>query len=306
MAGEYIKENYATLSKTLKRKLSAAEIYAAHMLGIGGAMTLYKMGDDEIPALKMPKAAAANAKIFYHKGDTSKPRTAAELKQYYVKRVKEAAKQFKIDDNYNGGEVSSPTSGVPNKPSGAATPASPSTGTNTGTGAAIDASKPAPIANKDNRAVSGTPGIPQTSATPVDNTSNKTALPGKTENKSATTTPPLDTTAVSKTPFSGINPPKPTDTSPIIKSDTDANKLRKDQWSELNKGNQLVQTQNELLKNSYNVLTEISNTLKANNSLTPSNKTNDQSNTTDNRKRLVNTPANLPPPLINVNTKYNS
>ena len=322
MAGEYIKENYATLSKTLKRKLSAAEIYAAHMLGIGGAMTLYKMGDDEIPALKMPKAAAANAKIFYHKGDTSKPRTAAELKQYYVKRVKEAAKQFKIDDNYNGGEVSSPTSGVPNKPSGAATPASPSTGTNTGTGAAtpaspstgtntgtgaaIDASKPAPIANKDNRAVSGTPGIPQTSATPVDNTSNKTALPGKTENKSATTTPPLDTTAVSKTPFSGINPPKPTDTSPIIKSDADANKLRKDQWSELNKGNQLVETQNELLKNSYNVLTEISNTLKANNSLTPSNKTNDQSNTTDNRKRLVNTPANLPPPLINVNTKYNS
>ena len=131
-------------------------------------------------------------------------------------------------------------------------------------------------------------------------------MPGKTENKSATTTPPLDTTAVSKTPFSGINPPKPTDTSPIIKSDADANKLRKDQWSELNKGNQLVETQNELLKNSYNVLTEISNTLKANNSLTPSNKTNDQSNTTDNRKRLVNTPANLPPPLINVNTKYNS
>jgi len=131
-------------------------------------------------------------------------------------------------------------------------------------------------------------------------------LPGKTENKSATTTPPLDTTAVSKTPFSGINPPKPTDTSPIIKSDTDANKLRKDQWSELNKGNQLVQTQNELLKNSYNVLTEISNTLKANGSLNPSNKPNDQSNATDNRKRMVNTPANLPPPLINVNTKYNS
>jgi hypothetical protein len=60
------------------------------------------------------------------------------------------------------------------------------------------------------------------------------------------------------------------------------------------------------LKNSYNVLTEISNTLKANGSLNPSNKPNDQSNATDNRKRMVNTPANLPPPLINVNTKYNS
>jgi hypothetical protein len=60
------------------------------------------------------------------------------------------------------------------------------------------------------------------------------------------------------------------------------------------------------LKNSYTVLTEISNTLKANGNLNPSNKSDIQPNSTDNKKRLVSTPANLPPPLIGVNTKYNS
>jgi hypothetical protein len=68
MLAEYIKENQAYLTKNLGRAPTDTELYIAHFLGPAGAVQLLKAPDNSIGASISPKAAAANASIFYRNG----------------------------------------------------------------------------------------------------------------------------------------------------------------------------------------------------------------------------------------------
>ena len=68
MLAEYIKENQAYLTKNLGRTPTDTELYIAHFLGPAGAVQLLSAPDNAIGAAISPKAAAANAPIFYRNG----------------------------------------------------------------------------------------------------------------------------------------------------------------------------------------------------------------------------------------------
>ena len=70
MAGELTRENAATLSAQLGRAPSAGELYAAHVLGSGGAARLIQAAAQGAPnaSALFPREAAANRGIFYASG----------------------------------------------------------------------------------------------------------------------------------------------------------------------------------------------------------------------------------------------
>ncbi|MBS0386384.1 MAG: lytic transglycosylase domain-containing protein [Proteobacteria bacterium] len=70
MAGELARENASALASQLGRAPSAGELYAAHVLGAGGAVRLIQaaqQGVENASAL-FPREAAANRGIFYASG----------------------------------------------------------------------------------------------------------------------------------------------------------------------------------------------------------------------------------------------
>lgn len=71
LAGELIQENKAGLESRLGRGVDAAEVYAAHFLGLGGALKLLRAAPDDNAAELLPAAAAANRNVFYE-GDRAK------------------------------------------------------------------------------------------------------------------------------------------------------------------------------------------------------------------------------------------
>lgn len=78
MAGELARENAATLQARLGRAPSAGELYAAHVMGPGGALRLIEAaerGATDASAL-FPREAAANRGLFYANGA---PRSAQAL-----------------------------------------------------------------------------------------------------------------------------------------------------------------------------------------------------------------------------------
>jgi hypothetical protein len=80
MAGRFTEANTRSLTESLGRAPSDGEVYAAHVLGAGGAAKLVRLAEREAgttASLAFPKAAAANPDLFYGAG--GKPRTAAEL-----------------------------------------------------------------------------------------------------------------------------------------------------------------------------------------------------------------------------------
>ena len=70
MAGELARENSEALQAALGRAPSQGELYAAHVLGAGGAATLIKAAERGVgdASALFPKAAAANAALFYRDG----------------------------------------------------------------------------------------------------------------------------------------------------------------------------------------------------------------------------------------------
>jgi soluble lytic murein transglycosylase-like protein len=76
LAGELIAENKAGLEKALGRAVGAAEIYAAHFLGLPGAVKLLTAPKEAQAAALFPKAAAANRAVFY---DGARARTVGEV-----------------------------------------------------------------------------------------------------------------------------------------------------------------------------------------------------------------------------------
>ncbi len=80
MAGELTRENAETLRARLGRDASAGELYAAHVMGSGGALRLIEAAANGAPsaAAIFPREAAANRGLFYASGE---PRSAQGLLQ---------------------------------------------------------------------------------------------------------------------------------------------------------------------------------------------------------------------------------
>jgi hypothetical protein len=76
LAGEMIQANKAGLEGRLGRAVDAAEVYAAHFLGLGGALKLLRASPDANAAELLPAAAAANRNVFY---DGDRARTIKEV-----------------------------------------------------------------------------------------------------------------------------------------------------------------------------------------------------------------------------------
>src|SRR5262245_19916897 len=71
MAGELARENAATLQTRLGRAPSAGELYAAHVMGSGGALRRIEAAGEGAPcaAALFPREAAANRGLFYAHGE---------------------------------------------------------------------------------------------------------------------------------------------------------------------------------------------------------------------------------------------
>jgi hypothetical protein len=78
MAGELARENAGALQAQLGRAPSAGELYAAHVMGPGGAIRLIQAAERGAPdaAALFPREAAANRGLFYVNGA---PRSAEAL-----------------------------------------------------------------------------------------------------------------------------------------------------------------------------------------------------------------------------------
>lgn len=79
MAGELARDNAAHLERGLGRAATPSELYAAHVLGPGGAVKLIRAAGDGAPnaAAMFPQAAEANRWLFFDRAGA--PRSAAGL-----------------------------------------------------------------------------------------------------------------------------------------------------------------------------------------------------------------------------------
>lgn len=81
MAGELVRENASALERGLGRAPSAGELYAAHVMGAGGAARLIRAAEQGAPnaAALFPQEAAANRGLFFEASGA--PRSAQGLMQ---------------------------------------------------------------------------------------------------------------------------------------------------------------------------------------------------------------------------------
>jgi len=87
LAGELARENKAALEGSLGRAVDAAELYAAHFLGAGGAKKLLAAGANESAASLLPAAAEANRHVFY---DGARARSVGEVIESFRRTIGEA------------------------------------------------------------------------------------------------------------------------------------------------------------------------------------------------------------------------
>ncbi len=104
MAGELARENAATLQARLGRAPSAGELYAAHVMGSGGALRLIEaagQGASSAAAI-FPREAAANRGLFYASGE---PRSAQALLDRLGLDADASIGAARGRVDYNGGEA---------------------------------------------------------------------------------------------------------------------------------------------------------------------------------------------------------
>ncbi|PIK69069.1 lytic transglycosylase [Methylobacterium frigidaeris] len=80
MAGALTRRNADALSDALGREPNRADLYAAHLLGVRGALTLIRAAENapgRSAAADLPEAAAGNRGLFYDRG--GRARSASEL-----------------------------------------------------------------------------------------------------------------------------------------------------------------------------------------------------------------------------------
>lgn len=87
LAAELARENKAALEKGLGRAVDAAELYAAHFLGAGGATKLLSANSAANAATLLPAAADANRNVFF---DGARARTVGEVLDGFRRTIGEA------------------------------------------------------------------------------------------------------------------------------------------------------------------------------------------------------------------------
>ena len=95
LAAEQTRINQRTLETTLGRPPSNTELYLAHFLGAGGAITFLKsaaLGDSTAAADLMPDAAAANRGVFFD--PSGHARSLGEIYQVFSDRIDTEAQRF--------------------------------------------------------------------------------------------------------------------------------------------------------------------------------------------------------------------
>lgn len=95
LAAELTKKNTKYIQKVLGRKAVPGEVYAAHLLGIGGASKLFRAKGSVNAAALLPAAAKGNYNIFYTKA--GKARTARQLRDYLNWKIVDVGQPF-VDD----------------------------------------------------------------------------------------------------------------------------------------------------------------------------------------------------------------
>ena len=98
LAGEYSKQNQATIEQSIGRPLSRGDLYMAHFLGAGGATEFLKALDTKgntVAAKILPDAAAANPSIFYDASGRAK--TVGEIYQTVASKIEKDASAFSGD-----------------------------------------------------------------------------------------------------------------------------------------------------------------------------------------------------------------
>lgn len=92
MAGEFTRENAARLEARLGRPPSTGELYAAHVMGAGGALRLIAAANQDAPnaAAIFPREAASNRWLFFARD--GEPRSAQQL----LNRLTQAANSPQI------------------------------------------------------------------------------------------------------------------------------------------------------------------------------------------------------------------
>lgn len=103
-AGEYTKQNENHLQKSLGREASSTDLYLSHFLGPRGAVQfLQNLKEDQHAegASLMPRAAAANRSVFYHRDGA--PKTLGEIYANVNEQFQDAieVKAPKISGNPN-------------------------------------------------------------------------------------------------------------------------------------------------------------------------------------------------------------
>lgn len=94
MGGEFLKENMDSLKQSIKRPLTATDLYIAHFLGPGGAKTFLNGDPNTIAASVMQKEAQANPTIFFDKN--GRARTFGEIYNLFTKKINGALGKFGI------------------------------------------------------------------------------------------------------------------------------------------------------------------------------------------------------------------
>lgn len=97
LGAEYIRENYEYLSKAIGRKPNANDLYMAHFLGPAGAKQILTGNPNDIAARLNPKAAAANASVFYENNGKGAPRTVRALQAEIARRMSSRVKRYGLD-----------------------------------------------------------------------------------------------------------------------------------------------------------------------------------------------------------------
>jgi hypothetical protein len=82
MGAEYAKENKAYLESILHRKIQPTEMYMAHLLGAGGALSIIKARSTALAINVRPDAVSGNRALFYSTvNGVSKPVTVYEFRK---------------------------------------------------------------------------------------------------------------------------------------------------------------------------------------------------------------------------------
>ena len=92
MAGEFARDNGASLEKRLGRAVGATDLYMAHFLGSGGAakfLSALAAAPGMAAATLLPAAAAANRSVFFDREGS--PRSLAEVYRRFAARIEGSA-----------------------------------------------------------------------------------------------------------------------------------------------------------------------------------------------------------------------